>query len=744
MKLPNFEFKNPTGKTLSKPEKAQQLRESFAKKVSVVSALRRDIEDQKISSLSPDDFKRWTQERKKQLSSEFPEAQKALEALKQKEKELYILISKCAELEHQDNLLDERAFLAYKKANPESVEEDAVEVEYDILYKYFSEIDQKELSRIIGKQAVLTKKIADLEQQNRKTLFHSENPFLYTSLRFLEGISNKRSEVEDLRIAYEGGPNDFSRAMDRLAREKEEPLFNLRSYLTEKFSELQIEFTAYDIVVHIAKEDAENYFKETSRGWHHPDTPFCFIVRADDVEQQNYTKTHELGHNRIECAEVAGVHNTVYIQASLPNLQKQISILRNLKLLKTPHSILANSEEFVKMSVRNQLYYLNGEISADIGNIVKGRFSSFYFHFIKSASALEKLTQKKRGDAEDETTQMVEEELSALEAKTAAHLKEVLFFSFLSRKYRKEDEFCSILLMDPDSPRLLRRFFSEELGDSFVYEKQMHELLPETTLPEAIHQRVYDLSQHSVGVLRRMELRKDEQFMHMLPPDKPMPLEHDWRKWKDYSSFERIFANQYSATKLLSPEHLPSFLATTGKRSVNEIDQRAVGKIRGLLEDFLGNYRFSSIFDSEFFPESASTGSWSKLIDQTRTYEANMLKLCKYIDSREVGESIAKQIYETTVYKALKASVMIDDPTPIKQVFDQWKIQVEKDEYFKSGKFLGKYDVGDWFDDLEENDANKTLKDRFLNTPEQTRVYKYLVPILEAQQAENKKSANTN
>ena len=198
MKASNFEFENQSGESLTKPEKAQQLRESFAKKVNVVISLKRDIENQEISSLSPEEFDKWKDKRIELLGHEFPEAQKALEELKQKDEELQLLKSKQEELNDQEAQIYERAFAAYEQAEPQSSEEDVEEVELSILCKYFSQDDNQKILQICDKESALGMKMSDLEEENRRTLFSSENPFLYTSLHFLDNISDKRKKVENL------------------------------------------------------------------------------------------------------------------------------------------------------------------------------------------------------------------------------------------------------------------------------------------------------------------------------------------------------------------------------------------------------------------------------------------------------------------------------------------------------------------------------------------------------------------
>lgn len=728
MKLPNFEFKNQTDRPLEGPEKARQLQESFNKKLGVVIDLRTAIGNPETSSLPAEDFANWTQKRKEQLERDFPEAKKGLEKLQQKGAELKLLKIQEKELYKQEEVVKERAFLAYKEANPESPEEDPEEVDFFTLWKYYSEDDNRQLSRIQEESSVLGQKVELMEWENRKLLHHAENPFLYTSLHFLDKISQKKKQVEDLEHAHEAGQSEFTDALRRLERETQTSTHDIRQYISGSFSELQIEFTPYEIVVWITKEDAEKYFQTSYRGWHSSNTPFCFVVKAENTEQQSYTKTHEIGHNRLECAEVGGIHNTVYIEASLPLLQERIRRLRNLKLLKTLPVVLEREESLVKDRIKNQLLYLNGEIAADVENIAKGNLSAFYFHFTRTASILEKLIKTRRGGVKDEVTKLVQEEIGKLEVKTAEHLKEVLFFSYLSRKYEKQEEFCALLTMDPDSPRLLRRYFSEELGDDFTYEKFIFELIPETTLPEVIHQRVYDIEEQVGGTFAEMFLKPGEQHMRMIPPNNPLPPEHDWQKWKHYSDFEHTFARKYSGTKLLSPFVLTSFLEIAEKRSLGDVDQRAIAKIKDLLEDFYGNFRFSSIFDSEqFSPCDDSAESWTHSIENIRKYERQLVELCGDIGESATGKVISKYIYDTTVYKALQSAVLSDNPEPLKQVFEKWEMAADKGDFFsKTGKFLGGYDVADWFEDGDETLANK-----YLQNPEQTKVYQYLLSVLQ-------------
>jgi len=705
---------------LTKEEKASQLRESFAKKVQTVTALRKDIENLEVSSLPPREFGVWVKQRKKQLESEFPEAQKALQDLELEQKgELQDFRRQIRELNDEEESLENKATEEYIRRNPDSWEEADNDPEWGELLKCLSPEDRSRHSQLTEQIDELNHKIQLLEEKQRRILSRSENPFLYTSLRFLDDIEIKKEQVTKLHEAHLAGVEEFSRKVF---------VIDLREYITAKGNSIKVEFTPYEVVFYITKDEADEFFRRANPGWHYPNTPICVVIEREQ-ERQDYTRTHEIGHNRMECAEVAGVHEITYAEATVRLLKKRMQRLRDISQLRAPQSVLKDSEYFIQDQIRNQLMYLNGEISADAENIVQGRFSSFYFHFVNTASALEKLAESPRGSMGDEVTKMVEEEVGKLEAKTASHLREVLFFSHLARKYHKEDEFYSILVMDPDSPRLLRRLFSEELGDTYQYEKQIDSLIPEVNLPEIIHQRLYDIHKRSRGPREFLRLKPGGQTLNMIPPNKPLPSEHDWRKWSHYSDFEYVFTEEYCSTNIFSPKKLPHFLEVIKKRPAREIDERAIIKIHDLFEDYVGNSRFFSIFDSTFFPEDASGEAWRDSVNSVKEYEAQLCELSEYVGQTVWKEPLSKSLYETTVYKALKVSVVSDNPEPLKQVFDHWKVDLDTSEYFsQDGEFLHGYDVANWFDE-----GTQELAEKYLTLPEQTKVYQYLLSACNSQ-----------
>jgi len=728
MKLPNFEFKQKLGQVLDKREKATQLRESFGTRVKIVVGLKKDLDDPNVSSLSPEEFAKWANERNLQLRHQFPEAQQALKDMEQRDQKIREIELKFISLRNKEKFFFQKIFATYKKAHPEISEDTYEEISVETLYECFSDSENKEFERIQSQEIALVEASDILENQNLSTLSNSENLFLHASLHFLDNISKKRNEVENLKAAYQMGPDEFAKAVSDDA---------LSVYLRENFANLKIEFTPYDIVVFIKPEDKNKLRprSENVRGWQLSGTPFCFVVESDDKEAMDYTRTHEIGHNRIGCVEVSGIHNNTYHDVAEYGLAQKLVLLQELQRYHAPRQFIENQEKSLKEFIQSRLHYLNGEISADIENIVGGYIHAFYYHFISVALAIENSIGSRLGAKKDEAQTLAWREITVLEKKVAIHLKDVLFFSYIARKFNKQDEFSTILTMNPDSTRLLRRFFSEELGDVFEYESYMFAIAPEITLPEEIHQRVFDISIQR-GLLAEIFGKSGSQIRKMSPPQKPLPRVANSSERVNYSNFEHLLTDQYQYSDLLRPERAAHFLKVIKSRPLTEMDPRIVEKLKTLLQDYINEGEIGS-FVKNIVPEGVSAEAWNKLIDKANEFETILRELSKYLELDYSEQKISQEFNSELVNYALGASVVVDDPTPIEQVINTRHALIDKSIYFSDDNHFDMDPFSLWFMDYDTGDIKDdkaVLYKKFEDTPEQTRVYQYLMPIIEAQQ----------
>ncbi|MES3005557.1 MAG: hypothetical protein V4664_01270 [Patescibacteria group bacterium] len=728
MKLPSFEFKTTPNGDVNNAEKAEQLRESLSKKTRNILNLRKGVDDHSVQNLSVDDFRQWCQKQKESLHNDFPGVNEQLAVVSENEKKITELRKLIAVINRQRQTWNDRAFDAYLKANPDAEESYTDEVDFTVLYDYYSEEDRAAFLNE-SEEDRIDREINSLEDENNKILRKSENSFVRIAEIFINKTAEKKDEVATLKDAYDKGIEFFIKEIIKqfLAKGMEVPL-SLINYIKVAGEDLNIEFNAYDICVYMGKEEARAYFKQSSNGWHMRDTSFCFIVNRGDADAESYTKIHEQGHNRMECIKASGLHNVIYIEESMSSIKHQIETLRNLKSFRAPQLVIEGNEDMLRGKVRRQLNYLNGEISADAENIATGKLSAFYFHFLNTVGSLRNLIHT-APTRNDEVMDIVRREVGSLEVKVASHLKELLFLSFVARKYGKQDEFYSALIMDPEQTRLIKRILSEELGDNFRFEEQMFKIFPETILPENIHQRVYDISSRSeIGLMHAIFSVSSRLENNMIPPKTPLKkqksIKYGGIQQRQYQNFEYVFAEEFATTNFLDPKEISNFTSVLSAEKLSQFDGRVTDKMCKLFEDAVGNNKFAQYLN---LPTGLSVEEWQNTIQLSKKYQEDLSQICDYIGIPDIKKQISDSISEAVSYRALKLAVINDDLTPLKLLKENWEIRFGK-EGLSVNELYDYYDIDYWFDTDNEREA-AVLKE-ITENPERTIVFQYLSSIL--------------
>jgi hypothetical protein len=374
---------------------------------------------------------------------------------------------------------------------------------------------------------ILKSKQVKLREGLRGRLNNPDFEFVHHFLVIISGIYLKKTKIEPLRelpIQQDKAQAglEFCRRLESFGFESEygydsrcptavnENIKRLLDFLKAKVAAGEnifnfIKIDPYDIVFNLDREDfdkiyiSKNFQKKDGKqgqenkdlkvlGVNFPNTPIILLAKGDkDISEEHLrgTEIHEKGHNLIGITEeVEGfdIHNVVYQKSFVNGLRNKDGEFK--KLYEEGKS--KDAEDVVRKYMRKAINKLNGEISADAKNIVLGYPETIAFYVRELIFGLDQYVAEYSKvvlpEAENKIKNLfldiVQEETRSMIAKGTDLFVKMTTYAYVARKYGLEDEFCSALVLMPDSEKYLSRILSIKLGDKFDFVLANREINP--------------------------------------------------------------------------------------------------------------------------------------------------------------------------------------------------------------------------------------------------------------------------
>jgi hypothetical protein len=700
-------------------EKIAQLRESVSKKIRYISEVRNQIASPEITVMNITEFRAWAENQKENIFAIFPEQRIIIERI-------IFLNSECARLgievrgldDKKDNIVN-TAVERHLKNSPDKLDqyfnEELTPPEHiNLENAALTAEEHKEVDAITEQECILSNQEYDYLTE-RKSLFKDDDTlFVSTASNFFTEIAKKREEVLTIKDMFE---RDSTKDLIKYGQ-------GLRDFVSSKGKDIDIMFDTYDVIIYISREEALKYFigNEKYNGFHLSGTPFSFVITEERSEEDiAYTETHEMGHNISECLESAGIHNTEYYGQVIQQLEHEVKRYMSLKsLTKVPKLILEDSQRTIIKRIRSQIWGLNGEISADAENLLEGKFSSFYFHFLNTVESLNNFVRKSvLINGNKEFAILLKKEINDLTTKAAEHVKKALFLSMIARKYHKEDGFFAAILMSPQSMRLVERYLKDELGDEFEFEKSFSAFVPESVLPEKLHCRIYEID---VDFSSRLLFTSSSNHAtrRIIPPKNYVGKKVEATapgKHRIFSNFDYKFAELFERSSIFEPIELKRFVAFATPERINSLSEdekfQAAQTLRYAVADDTSR---NQIFDLE-------------KLGEIREYAQNIKKLFDIFGEQEEGRAFLGGMFDTYFYEAFKISLAVDNPETLERFVESWdgmEFKLEKYISDTGNNYDESWDIREILDDLKADDK---VGDKVINDPQSTRVFQYIKSI---------------
>ena len=144
--------------------------------------------------------------------------------------------------------------------------------------------------------------------------------------------------------------------------------------------------------------------------------------------------------------------------------------------------------------MKSAIHKLNGEISADAKNIVRGYPKTFINYILNLIASLNNYVSESRDEtsinideanAKNAFLQIVESEIGEIKDKSIDLVVRIVTYAHIARAHGLEDEFCSALVLMPDSEKYLKRVLSMKLDDEFDFELAKREINPDEIFSDA-------------------------------------------------------------------------------------------------------------------------------------------------------------------------------------------------------------------------------------------------------------------
>lgn len=729
MKIPNFEYSGVNEENMTRQEQALKLRESLAKRIDYITEIRKKIEIPEIASMDAANFQSWAESEEKRIFDMFPETEVHIKRLLEIKEELESLDEPVSKKEEEIEVIKEaavRLFLKDDKDRLESYLDGAMEIAEEVDLENEASTGEDDI-KIQKLEDVLSDIRENIYQKNIEELrlLHDKNiNFVYTAQNFFTEISDKKWKVENLKKAFETEGTAF---VDEIKKEIPGAL-DIANYVKTVGKNIKIKFGTYEVIIYLSSEEAKKYFNKEKAGWHRSKTPFCFVVEGEDSDQNslNYTTIHETGHNRMEPLSISGIHYTEYSDVSIPTLVKLIKTYKTLtSLFKTNKQILISQKNSIVHHLGNQILRLNGEISADAENIIKGDLKSFYFHTFNEIEKLYSVVFKEIKTGDKDVGNLLSGELGKV-VKTAAELvKRIMFLAKVAEKYGLQDGFYATTIMSPDNTNLSRRYLEEKIGENFEFERMISLLLPEYSLPLVLQRRVYGAYQsHRFVEYIFDEGRKKRTIVN------PDGVESNYQglfKSARFGVLDHALTDTLRETDIFKPEFLDKFLNVVNSDNLKNINEEERKMIVRSLDMELTSSNSLNIFDHYFGLEK---------ISELKKYADNIKKLAVIFGLKEKGIEFVDDFYSNCVYRILKKVIMIDNPEKLKYFFDCWVRPgySPKSDLLNGNMYSASIDVESLIglereqlsESKETQKIDQDLVDRVINNPSSTKVFQYL------------------
>jgi hypothetical protein len=686
MKMPRFE--NPQAERMTRQEKVARLKESLAKKIDYIVETRKKIGE---SDMSIEDLQSWVNEQAISLSELFPDEVINIKKIKELSVQIHEIDKKLRvkeqAAEELSNRLDDKGEVLGEK--------DSISGALDDLQQKVNEL-YEEINNEYSTQGALIDE-REFLIRNDETLFYNG------AIAFSKNLLEKREMIDSARVSYEEG--DMKTFLDELGVS---PFSSLRSYVQEKTGNLDVEFLNQDVLIYVTKEETEESFDgKKNGGWHYANTPVS-IIRKDSTDI-DYIVTHEKGHNLAECTESEGVHQVKYFdELGVKKLQNSLKRFRSLNSFMKNETLLKNEILNIKKTIRSQIKMLTGEISADIENLVEGRISGFFGHFSNTIKGLDTFLVDVKNQEKD-LFPTIKESVEQLTEEASGHVRELLFMSNLAKKFDISDKFLAAVLMSPHNTRLVRRVLQEELGDRYFFEATLSGMAPEYSLPDGLHTMIYKLSTKNITArLFDLSVRSIDE------PKGYVQSENDDSRYRSYGSFANIFAHSYEVNiSIPNPQNLKRFLSIVDQEKMDEIDELSKKRIIKTLQGSTAYECVDSILGKFMLI--------NKPIDIV-DYGKNIIKLYDFFDIPKERDHFVENLFSSSFYNFFLQALEHDDPQSLRDFVELWDLSDDK-YVFNEGDIYGSVDIEYVMDSIEVNDV---LKDKILNRPEETKVYKYI------------------
>ncbi len=478
-------------KTRDYAMEATELRESFEKKIDFVTDLWKQIENPEVANLPLPEFRRRMLGLLSGLDNVIPNSAS--------------LISEC-------------------EGVMKKIREVSISLELEDIKKQRDEGFSDDL------RAKLESESIKFREQLRDRLSDPDFEFLHNCIAIVAEIFLKKTKIEPLREI----PNqqnkviaglEFCKHLECLNFESEygydsgysiatnENIKRLIEFLNRKISAGEnifdfIKIDSYDICFYLDRKDFDQIYinkaneqrgevkKITIYGVHFNKTSIIFVAKGDEDrtdEDVERTKVHEQGHNLVGITtnlEGVDIHNTVYRKAFVAGLRSNGFIFKQL----FEDGKIKDAKAVALDYMKSAIHKLNGEISADAKNIVRGYPKTFINYILNLIASLNNYVSESRDEtsinideanAKNAFLQIVESEIGEIKDKSIDLVVRIVTYAHIARAHGLEDEFCSALVLMPDSEKYLKRVLSMKLDDEFDFELAKREINPDEIFSDA-------------------------------------------------------------------------------------------------------------------------------------------------------------------------------------------------------------------------------------------------------------------
>jgi len=464
-------------------ETKNSLRESFVKKIDFVTTLWRKIESPEVAELSLSEFKTYLFKLYNDLEEVIPNA--------------HSLQKEC------NKIMDEIAT-------------DSSVVEYEAITSSKNGVPNIEFNETM---ATLEAKLAQARSKLNNRLSNPDFEFVHHFTNFLSGIYLKRTKMDSLEdLPKQNDPKIagqlFIRKISSFCFESDygadsnypiivnPKIKKLIDFLRERSSSGEnifdfIKINPYDVCFYLNRKDFNEIYGDSDgdnsdsngavNGVRFNKTSIIMIAKDDNSNVKNLerVKRHEQGHNLVGIVgnpDNFNIHNTIYKKTFLNGLRGAGSKFNSL----FNEGKKEEAEKGVREYMQTAVNKLNGEISADAKNIVLGYprvFAKYVDDLILHLNEyVIKYSDSELQGAEKEVLDsflvIVREEIEKIKIKARDLFVRITTYAYVARKYGLEDEFCSALVLMPDSDKYLRRVLSIKLGEDFDFVSANKEIDP--------------------------------------------------------------------------------------------------------------------------------------------------------------------------------------------------------------------------------------------------------------------------